>query len=396
MCDASDYAVGAVLGQRIGKNLHVIAYASCMLDGAQCNYHTTKKELFAVVFALEKFRSYLLGTKVIVFTNHAALRHLLKKKESKPRLIRWILLLQEFDLEIKDIKGVENHVADHLSRLRTEDIQTETIRETFPDEQLYVLHSSTRPWYTDLVNYLVTKEFPPGLSTSQKDKLLADAKYYFWDTPYLWKFCVDQVVRRCIPQDEFYSILTFCHFYSCGEHFGAKRTAHKVLESGLYWPSIFKDAYHFCKSCEKCQRTSNITHKNQMPLTNVLVSEIFYVWGIDFMGPCPSSFGNLYILLAVDYVSKWIEAKATRTNDAKVVLDFVRSHIFDRFGIPKAIISDRGTYFCNRSMEALLHKYHLTHRTSTAYHTQTNDQAEISNREIKSILEKTVQPNRRD
>jgi hypothetical protein len=104
MCDASDYAVGVVLRQRIGKNLHVIAYASRMLDGAQCNYHTTEKELFAVVFALEKFRSYLLSTKVIVFTDHAALRYLLKKKESKPRLIRWILLLQEFDLEIKDKK----------------------------------------------------------------------------------------------------------------------------------------------------------------------------------------------------------------------------------------------------------------------------------------------------
>ncbi|KAL9399565.1 hypothetical protein Peur_008526 [Populus x canadensis] len=271
MCDASDYAVGAVLGQRIGKNLHVIAYASRMLD-----------------------------------------------------------------------------------------------------------------------------EFPPGLSTSQKDKLRADAKYYFWDTPYLWKFCVDQVVRRCVPQDEFHSILTFCHSHSCGGHFGAKRTAHKVLESGFYWPSIFKDAYLFCKSCEKCQKTGNITHKNQMPLTNILVSEIFDVWGIDFMGPFPSSFGNLYILLAVDYVSKWIEAKATRTNDAKVVLDFVRTHIVDRFGIPKAIISDRGTHFCNRSMEALLRKYHVTHRTSTAYHPQTNGQAEISNREIKSILEKTVQPNRRD
>jgi len=129
---------------------------------------------------------------------------------------------------------------------------------------------------------------------------------------------------------------------------------------------------------------------------NILVSEIFDVWGIDFMGPFSSSFGNLYILLAVDYVSKWIEAKATRTNDAKVVLDFVRTHIFDRFGIPKTIISDRGTHFCNCSMEELLRKYHVTHRTSTAYHPQTNGQAGISNREIKSILEKTVQPNQRD
>ena len=97
------------------------------------------------------------------------------------------------------------------------------------------------------------------------------------------------------------------HSHSCGGHFGAKRTAHKILESGLYWPSIFKDAYHFYKSCEKCQRIGNINHKNQMPLTNILVSEIFDIWGIDFMGPFPSSFGNLYILLAVDYVSKWIE-----------------------------------------------------------------------------------------
>jgi hypothetical protein len=104
---------------------------------------------------------------------------------------------------------------------------------------------------------------------------------------------------------------TFCHFYSYGGHFGAKITAHKVLESGLYWPFIFKDVYHFCKSCEKCQRTGNITHKNHMPLLNILVSEIFFVWGIDFMGQFPSSFGNLYILLIVDYVSKWIEAKAT-------------------------------------------------------------------------------------
>jgi hypothetical protein len=100
---------------------------------------------------------------------------------------------------------------------------------------------------------------------------------------------VDQVFRRCVPQDEFHSILNFCHSYFCGGHFGEKRTAHKVLKNGFCWPSIFKDAYHFCKSCEKCQRTGNITHKNQMSLTNILVSEIFYVRGIDFMGPFPSS-----------------------------------------------------------------------------------------------------------
>ena len=117
MCDASDYAVGAVLGQKVGKNRHVIYYASKTLNPAQCNYTTTEKELLAIVFAFEKFRSYLLGSKIVVYSDHAALRYLLSKKESKPRLIRWILLLQEFNWEIKDRKGIENSVVDHLSRL---------------------------------------------------------------------------------------------------------------------------------------------------------------------------------------------------------------------------------------------------------------------------------------
>jgi len=116
-----------------------------------------------------------------------------------------------------------------------------------------------------------------------------------------------------------------------------------------------------------------------MPLTNILVSVIFNVWGIDFMAPFLSSFGNLYIFLVVDYVFKWIEVKSTRTSYAKVVLDFIKTYIFDRFGIPKAIINDRDTHFCNRSMEALIHKYHVTHWTSTAHHPQTNGQAGISN-----------------
>ena len=155
MCDASDYVVGAVLGQRVGKLPHVIYYASRTLNDAQLNYSTTEKELLAVIFALEKFRSYLIGSKVIVYSDHAAIRYLLTKKDAKPRLIRWILLLKEFDIEILDKRGSENLVADHLSRL-TYNEDALPLHENFPDEQLLHVGIVT-PWYADIVNYLVTR-----------------------------------------------------------------------------------------------------------------------------------------------------------------------------------------------------------------------------------------------
>ncbi|CAN6697951.1 unnamed protein product [Malus baccata var. baccata] len=385
MCDASDYALGAVLGQRKEKRPHVIYYASRTLNDAQLNYSTTEKELLVIVFALDKFRSYLFGTKVIIYTDHAALKYLFTKKEAKPRLIRWMLLLQELDIEIRDKKGSENVVADHLSRMVHEEDAVPII-ETFPDEQLMSVKVS-EPWYADLVNYLVSKHVPSELLKHQCDKLKKEARFYVWDDPYLWKYFPDQVIRRCVHDSEFNAILTFCHTYACGGHFGTQRTALKVLECGFYWPTIFRDARTFCMSCDRCQRMGNIGPKQQMPQTPIFSVEIFDVWGIDFMGPFPSSQGFLYILLAVDYVSKWVEAKATRTNDSRVVADFVKTNIF---------ASDGGSHFCNRTIEALLKKYNVTHKVATPYHPQTSGQAEVSNREIKLILEKTVGPTRKD
>ncbi|KAK0596401.1 hypothetical protein LWI29_015350 [Acer saccharum] len=306
------------------------------------------------------------------FLGHAALRHLLQKKDAKPRLIRWILLLQEFDLEIRDKKGSENVVADHLSRLvqvNPDEVDILPLHEKFPDEQLLAVMDS-EPWYADLVNYLVSGVVPEDLNSQGRKRFVTKAKKYFWDDPYLYTHGPDSVIRRCVPESEQIDVLKFCHELQCGGHFGARKTALKVLQSGFFWESLHKDTVRFCLACDRCQRTGSISKRNEMPLSGDLIIELFDVWGIDFMGPFPPSCGYSYILVAVDYVSKWVEAKATRNNDGQTVVKFVRETIFARFGTPRAIISDGGTHFCNRSFAALLKKYgvrhkllhHITHR----------------------------------
>ena len=170
----------------------------------------------------------------------------------------------------------------------------------------------------------------------------------------------------------------------------------KGLQSSFYWPSLFKDAHLFVSTCDKCQRMRSISKKDEPPMSTILEVELFDLWGMHFMGPFPPSFSHLYILLAVDYVSKWVEAIPTRTNEASVVAKFLRSHIFTRFDTPRALITDGGTHLCNKLVDKVLQKYGVRHRTSLTYHPQENGQAEVSNREIKSIMEKTVNSSRKD
>jgi len=166
MCDANDYVVGAFLGQRQDKTFHAIYYTSKVLNKAQMNYATTEKEMLAIVFALEKFRSYLVGSKVVIFTDYAAIKNLFTKTDSKPRLIRWVLLVQVFDIVIKGKKGSENVVVDHLSRLKNEEVTKEEpeVRGEFPNE--FLLQASTRPWFADVTHYKAIGIIPEELNWS--------------------------------------------------------------------------------------------------------------------------------------------------------------------------------------------------------------------------------------
>ncbi|XP_057747193.1 uncharacterized protein LOC130966412 [Arachis stenosperma] len=202
------------------------------------------------------------------------------------------------------------------------------------------------------VIYYASKVIIPQEYTKQQvKKLLHEAKFFFWDEPFLFKRCPDGMIRRCVPEGE---------------------------------------------QCNECQRTGGLSKKNEMPQKFILEVELFDLWGIDFMGPFPPSYTFKYILVAVEYVSKWVEAIATTTCDTNVVLQFLKKNIFTRFGVPKGLISDGGSHFCNKQLNSLLHKYGVTHKVATPYHPQTNGQAELANRELKRILEKTVGTTRKD
>ncbi|GKD51861.1 reverse transcriptase domain-containing protein [Tanacetum coccineum] len=276
MCDVSDYAIGAVLGQRIKKHFRPIHYASKTMTEAESNYTTMEKEMLAV----------------------------------------------EFDFNVIDMKGAENYAADHLSRLENpyeNVLNPKEINETFPLETLNMVTSRGDPstsWFADYANYHAGNFIVKGMSTQQKSKFFKDVKHYFWDDPFLFKTCADQVIRQCVSGQEAVDILTAYHSGPTRGHYGANYTAKK---------------------------------------------------GINFMGPFPSSRGNKYILVAVDYLSKWVEAKALPTNDARVVVKFLKS-LFAQFGTPRAIISDRGTHFCNDKFAKVMSKYGVTHRLATAYH----------------------------
>ncbi|XP_021992121.1 uncharacterized protein LOC110888932 [Helianthus annuus] len=369
---------------RVDKKPVAIYYASKTLADAQLNYTTTEKELLAVVYALDKFRPYICGSKVIVFSDHSAIRYLMEKKDAKPRLIRWILLLQEFDLEIRDKKGSENVVADHLLRVVNEIEGTEhDILETFPDEHLLTI--DTQPWFANFANYAHSGIIPDHWSRSRKAHFLSQAKQYIWDEPDLFKVGANQIIRKCVEDEEIPSVLSLVHESACGGHFSGQKTARKVLSCGLYWPTVFRDSFEYAKNCLRCQQMGSISKRDEMPMQPILVVDIFDVWGIDFMGPFPNSFGNLYILVAVDYVSKWVEAIATKTNDHKVVCKFVQSNIFSRFGVPRVIISDGGSHFKNFNFGKLLKRYAVDHRIATPYYPQTSKERQLTLGELEEI-----------
>ncbi|GJW49604.1 reverse transcriptase domain-containing protein [Tanacetum coccineum] len=237
MCDTSDFAIGAVLGQHHDKNFRPIHYASKIMTEAESHYTTTVKE--------------------------------------NARLLQWVLLLQEFTFKVIDTKGAENLAADHLSRLENpyeNVLDPKEINDTFPLEILNMVTfrgDLSTPWFADFANYHMGNFIVKGMSSQQKNTFFKDVKHYFWDDPYLFKICADQVIRRCVHGQEAIDILKACHNGPTGGHHGPNYTTKKVFASGFYWPTIYRDAYDLVKSCDFCQRQGKISQRDEMPQNSI-------------------------------------------------------------------------------------------------------------------------------
>ncbi|GKD51809.1 reverse transcriptase domain-containing protein, partial [Tanacetum coccineum] len=185
------------------------------------------------------------------------------------------MLLQGFNIEIKDKKGAESLAADHLSRLENPNIGILTEKEIaneFPDEHLMVLKTTPNddePWYADYVNYIVRKVIPPKWTAEKRKRFFSKVKYYFWDEPYAFRLCPDNIMRRCVTGNEIFEILARCHSGPTVGHHGASITGRKVYKSEFFWPSIFRDAKDYVAKCNACQKLGNISLQNEMPQNNI-------------------------------------------------------------------------------------------------------------------------------
>ncbi|MCO5555292.1 hypothetical protein L7F22_008837 [Adiantum nelumboides] len=483
--DASAFAIGCILAQPGEKNMDFsISYFSRQLNNAEKNYTTTEREGLGMIYAVKKFRRYLLSNKFVFFVDHQALLYLVNKPCSTGRIVRWFIILLEFDFMVVVKKGTTHQRADHLSRLMHGEAPT-GIDDELPDVYLFNIdmvprwseeviplltigslyltkqpsiigtsrslvmlagrlykqgsdqilrlcieaqeqdlylnqshvqimgihngHAQTyqrlmrigvywpkiqqsvhnyiqsclkctfqKPiehatlfkvtvapkWSSYIVDYLKSGVLPETMTLSRMKAITKEAEDYVLIEDNLYRRGKDNQLRMCATEKEYVPILQQAHSGQAGGHFFAEKMAKSILYAGIWWPTLFMDAEEFVKRCDHCQRTKTPRGRDNMPLRPMMGARAFAKWGIDFVGPCPPAYKShaQYIIVAMDYLAKWIEAKATTKNDAKTTVQFLYENIFTRYGLPIEIVSDRGIHFINEVIEQLLNEFMVIHR----------------------------------
>jgi hypothetical protein len=412
--DASGWCLGSILWQfDTEKREKPVYYASRQMSLAERKYSTTEREALAVVYSCKKFRHYLLGYKVIFHTDHDSLKYLVNKPDLSGRIARWILLLQEFNYEVVVKPGKANVNADYLSRQRGKESAADISAE-FPDEfpdppkeetnpdstevDVFHLNDGSVSEYQDIIDYLVQSKYPEQMSREEKEIFQRKVSPYTLIRGVLFKLGADDVLRRCLEPPDQRKVIRALHAGDSGGHFASVSTVNRIRSAGYWWPYLHRDVRNFVQSCDQCQRTGAPSFRNHWPLTPIIPIAPFEKWGIDFIGPIfpVSARKKRYIILATDYATKWVEAKATRKNDAQTSANFLFEDILMRFGHPLELVSDRGTHFLNDVISDLTNKYLIKHRKTTPYNPKANGLTERANGIVGKILNKMVSAHKTD
>ncbi|KAL3682263.1 hypothetical protein R1sor_000285 [Riccia sorocarpa] len=368
--DTSAFAIGVVLSQKDDKGHdHPIYFSGKKLSDAEKKYTTTEREALGMVFSVRKFRHYLLGYESIFHVDHYSLKHLVKKADLSGRIARWILRLQEFDISVEWRLGSQHANADYLSRLKHlhDEPNDKEINCDFPDENLYAftIEDITGSWYEEIWRFLLTQEYPRLMNQEQKRVFLRKVTTFEIVNDKLFKLGMDEVYRRCLEKPEVNRIIQLLHSGDTGGHFGIQTTARKIIKAAYWWPTLYRDVADYVKRCDPCQRTGRPTATTRWPLTPILPLAPFEKWGMDFVGPISPATRTKkrYILVATDYLTRMVEAEATRKDDAATVAKFLFEKIICRYGVPLELVSDRGTHFVNKTISALTERYGIKHQS---------------------------------
>ena len=406
--DASGWCLGAILWQYDDSNRESpVYYASRQMSLAEKKYTTTEREALAVIYACKKFQHYLLGYRIVFHTDHDSLKYLVNKPDLSGRIARWILLLQEFNYEVVVKAGKANANADYLSRQRgTEAV--EDIQAKFPDEfsdepnrkNAQVLHiiDEEESEFFEIISYLVDQTYPVGLSREEKSVFQSKVAPYTIIQGVLFRIGADEQLKHCLEKRERKQVMRALHSGPSGGHFAATTTANRIRSASYWWPYLVRDVKAYVGSCDQCQRTGAPAFRNHWPLTPIIPISPFEKWGIDFVGPINpvSARRNRYIILAIDYATKWVEARPTRKNDATTAATFLFEEIMMRFGHPLEIVSDRGTHFHNDVICDITTKYLINHRKTTPYNPKANGLTKRANGIIGKVLNKLVAAHKTD
>eukprot|EP00253_Pinus_taeda_P034000 PITA_34000 len=249
---------------------------------------------------------------------------------------------EQFDLTIVDKPGKENVVVDFLSRLDLPAGEEGMVDDQMPDEHLFAILVLS-PWFADIENYLVSTQFPPHLPSKEKSKIARKSAPFTWIGGNLFKFGPDQILRRCVREEEVFDILLTCHDGPCGGHFAAKMIAFKIPQAGYYWPTLHQDVRRYISQGDRCQRMGKPTPRDEMPLQPQETFKPFEKWGMDFVGPINSpSKQKSYIIVCTNYLTKWADTKAIKATTEEKVAEFLRKNIFYKFGYPIELVTNQG------------------------------------------------------